>query len=972
MPTDDADPDHFELVSPAPGEPSELRNRLVRFVQKWQFSQLTERAGAQSHFHDLCDLLGVPTPSDVDTRGDNYVFEKNVLKTGGGSGFADVWLRGHFAWEYKGPKKNLSDAYNQLLRYREDLENPPLLVVCDLNQFQVHTNYTGTVKARYDFDLQDLVRNQPTERCRRRPLDVLHALWKNPESLRPDQTTADITRAAAVEFSRIAEALRQRGVDPQEAARFLIRLLFCMFAEDVGLLPDRCFSRLIEATRQRPEVFRDRVGDLFRCMADGGWFGDREIKHFNGGLFADSGALYLSGADLAVLETTAGLGWENIEPSILGTLFERGLDPAKRTQLGAHYTSEEDILAVVRPVLVAPLRREWESVRDAVQRLVSERYELMRTDGGRAKTPKEIRAAKALDARAQKLLAGFRERLRAVRVLDPACGSGNFLYVALRELLDLEKAVISFSMAAGLGGHFHQVGPEQMRGIELNEYAHELASVTVWIGYIQWLRDNGAGLPGEPILRSMELIRQQDAILNLGEDGAPREPDWPEAEVIIGNPPFLGGNRIRQEMGDAYVENLFRLYDGRVPAFADLVCYWFERARSLIAAGKLKRCGFIATNSIRGGANRRVLERIKETGDIFLSWGDRPWVLDGASVRVSLVGFDDGSESEKTADGSATQRINADLSTSLDLANTARLPENLRIAFMGFSKKGPFDISRTQAETMLSQPVNPNGRENSDVVRPWFNGIDITRRPRDMWIIDFGADMPEETAALYEAPFEYVRQTVKPLRDENNRAAYRLRWWLHAEPRPALRTALTGLQRCIVTPTVSRHRVFVWMPTEVVPDQQLIVFARDDDYFFGVLHSRVHELWSLRMCTWMGVGNDPRYTPSTTFETFPFPFPPGKEPGEDDPRYPLVAAIADAARDLNDKRDAWLNPPGGADPAELKKRTLTNLYNARPTWLANAHARLDRAVFAAYGWTEENPGEEELLSRLLALNKQRA
>jgi len=283
---------------------------------------------------------------------------------------------------------------------------------------------------------------------------------------------------------------------------------------------------------------------------------------------------------------------------------------------------------------------------------------------------------------------------------------------------------------------------------------------------------------------------------------------------------------------------------------------------------------------------------------------------------------------------------------------------------MGDTKGGPFDVSEAVAEEMLKEPLNPNGRPNSDVVRPWLNGSDVAGRSRRMWIIDFGVDISESVAALYEAPFQFARAKVKPRRDRNRRDSYREKWWIHAEPRPALRAALSGKSRYIATVAVAKHRLFVWLPTSVLPDHALFVFAREDDYFLGVLHSKVHEVWALRRGT--ALEDRPRYTPTTTFETFPLPWPPGKEPNGD----PRMQAIADAAKELVEKRNAWLNPPG-ASAAELKKRTLTNLYNQRPQWLEDAHRALDKAVVAAYGWPEDL-SDTEILERLLALNRERA
>jgi type II restriction/modification system DNA methylase subunit YeeA len=505
-----------------------------------------------------------------------------------------------------------------------------------------------------------------------------------------------------------------------------------------------------------------------------------------------------------------------------------------------------------------------------------------------------------------------------------------------------------------------------VHGIELDAYAHELATATVWIGYIQWLRDNGFGRPSEPILKPLETVTQMDALLAHEGQGNAAEPEWPEAEVIVGNPPFLGGKRLRTELGEEYVDALFELYKDRVPRRADLVMYWFEHTRSQGATARSKRVGLLATNSIRQQQNRPVVAAIKRAGDIFMAWSDRPWVLEGAAVRVSMIGFDNGEEQERTLNGVTVSSINADLTEALDLTDAQRSQENIGIYLRADEKGGPFDISYDTAQEMLRAPVNVNGRPNSDVVRTWITATDITGRPRHMWIVDFGVDMSMEEAALYELPFQYIEQHVKPIRAQNRVPRLRQQWWLHRRSRAEMRSELNKLARYIVTPVTAKHRVFVWVDTGVLPDITLSVFAREDDYFFGVLHSRMHELWSRRMGAWMGAGNDLRYTPTSTFETFPLPWPPGKEPKGDS----RIEAIAEAARRLDELRRNWLNPEGASE-AELKKRTLTNLYNACPTWLQNAHERLDEAVFAAYGWSSDL-SDEEILQNLLVLNLERS
>ncbi len=561
----------------------------------------------------------------------------------------------------------------------------------------------------------------------------------------------------------------------------------------------------------------------------------------------------------------------------------------------------------------------------------------------------------------QRVFGDFLERLRSTCVLDPACGSGNFLYIALHALKDLEReAILWESVTLHIPLQFPQVGPHNLRGIEKNPYAAELTRVVIWIGEIQWMLSNGFSYLRDPVLRPLDNIRCCDAVLDLSDPDHPAEPQWPDADVIVGNPPFVGGKLMRRYLTDDYVSALFQVYlGGRVPREADYVCYWFEKARAMIAEGRLKRAGLLATQGIRGGASRRVLERIKETGDIFMARSDDPWILEGAAVHVSFLAFDNGTDTERSLDDVAVPAINANLESGVDITKARQLPENRNIAFMGSSKGGAFDIPAELARKMLSA-WNPDGRSNADVVRPWTNGIDITARPRHKWIIDFGEDMSIEEAALYEAPFQHVERTVRPVRVTNRREAYAERWWLHVEARSGMREALTGLPRFVATPRVTKHRLFVWLPSATLADSAVFVFARDDDYFFGILHSRAHEAWARRQGTQLRERESGfRYTPRTTFETFPFPFP------TDDQR----EAIAVAAKTLDTFRQGWLNP-AGADPELLRSCTLTNLYNERPAWLAQAHERLDRAVLTAYGW--ENLSDEEIVEHLLTLNLQRS
>ena len=943
------------------------------FIAKWRASELKERSASQSHFIDLCRMLGEPTPTDADPTGEWYCFERGVRKDTGGDGWADVWKRGYFAWEYKGRRADLNAAFDQLRQYALALENPPLLIVSDMEQFRIRTNWTNSVSVTHEFTLDDLADGATR--------DKLKWAMSEPERLRPGETRQGVTERAAATFAELAQGLRDHGHEPQTVAHFVNRLVFCMFAEDVGLLPGNMFTRMLEHARRRPEEFADLARDLFGAMSTGGRIGFEAVAWFNGGLFDDDTALPLDRNGIETALKAAALDWSEIDPSILGTLFERGLDPDKRSQLGAHYTDRDKIMRIVDPVIVRPLLAEWEAAKAGIAVLAE-----------RADTAGSPAAQTRLRRQADQALRAFLERLRKFTVLDPACGSGNFLYLALHALKDIEHRVQLEAETLGLARGFPAVGPANVKGVEINAYAAELARVSVWIGEIQWMRRNGFSNSTNPILDPLETIECRDAI--LASDGG--EPDWPEVDAVIGNPPFLGGKLLIGGLGEDYVARMFAAWKGRVPPEADLVCYWLVKAGAQIASGKASRVGLVATNSIRGGANRRALKAATDGRPIFDAWSDEPWVIDGAAVRVSLVCFSGAGDEyrpETRMDGETADEIHSDLTArrggaGTDLTGVKRIPANVGVAFMGDTKGGPFDVPGDLAREWLRLPANPNGRRNSDVLKPWVNGMDLTRRPAGKWIVDFGWSMREEDAALYEAPFAHIREHVWPMRQRNRREAYRRNWWRHVEPRQGMWRELEGLPRFIATPTVAKHRLFVWLDAGVCPDHQLIVIGRDDDVTFGILHSRFHEAWSLRLGTWLGKGNDPRYTPTTTFETFPFPD--GLSPDitaadyADDPR---AVAIADAARRLVELRDRWLNPPEWAEWAEepvpgypkrpvgrneaavteLKARTLTNLYNARPQWLVDVHTALDAAVAAAYGWSTDI-SDEEALRQLLEMN----
>jgi hypothetical protein len=1002
----------------------------AEFKRKWAKYSGKETSAYQEHFNDLCALLGQPSPVSADPTGsESFCFQKRVLKDAelfafddGGRvaeepdqerGFADVWKRGCFAWEYKGKKKNLDEAYRQLLRYRESLQNPPLLVVCDFDRYIVRTNFNGTVQETKEFTNAQI--DEPWV------LSLLRAVFSDPGFLKPQRRTDEVTQQLARQIAEVARSLQEREsielIDAKSRrehsvaqrknlriARFLNRIVFCFFAEDTGLLPKGIVTGIFKTGGDDPAHFAATLEELFRTMATGGRFGAQKIRHFNGHLFEEATVFELTEEEIGELATAGEADWQFIQPSIMGNLFERGLDPDQRAQLGAHYTSEEDIMTLVEPVLMAPLRREWSKLKaDLARAFITGKG----TAADRAK------------------LSAFHEKLTSITVLDPACGSGNFLYVSLQLLLDLEKELITFATQLSFKFEPH-VSVQQLKAIELNAYAFELAQVAVQIGYLKWRRDNGFPNDKDPVLQNLEAFLNEDALLvphfrskakslkeaQAGEhapDDALKfytEREWPKCEVIVSNPPFLGDKVMRRELGDYYVDELRRTYGSRIPGQSDLCCYWFEKAREQIENEKCKRAGLLATQGIRNGANREVLRRVKETGDIFFAVSDREWILAGANVNVSMIGFDDGSESSRELDGKSVREIHANLTGSeskkLDLTSAVPLAVNEALCFVGVMKGGPFDFEDGKGMGFLAMP-NPHGKPNSDVIRPRVTAFDILRRGEPGWILDFGTNSKPEDCSGYEAPWNYAETVIKPIRETNRRERMAKKWWIHGEARPGMRKQLTGVSRILVTPEVSKHRIFVWLPSAFLPDHKLRAIAFDSDYWFGVLHSHFHEIWALKQGS--RLQTRPCYTPTTCFETFPFPHPtPAHE-----------AAIAAAAKELNELRERWLNPPewtqthtltfpGSAagpwasyvdpqtvDPqtgigpvryqrleprdeesaAKLKKRTLTNLYNERPAWLAHAHANLDAAVAAAYEWPA-NLNDEEILERLLALNLERA
>ena len=893
----------------------------AEFIATWQNTTLNEEQGAQSWFNDLCDLIGHPKPLG-DLNGLTYAFEHRLE-----TGKADAYYENHFGWEFKTHEGQLDEAMRQVLGYSMYLKTPPLLVASAFSVIRIRTNFPGMESVQREIRIADLAEPET--------LAVVKRIFTDPDWFNTGRSRDDVTRETASLFQAVSNDMAGSGygADPskiRELAQYLNQIIFCLYAEDAGLLPDGAFTGLVVNQRREPDRFRRGAQTLFAEMNHGGLFGPQTIEHFNGELFAHVPDVTLNTAALERLAEAATRNWSNIEPSIFGTLFERALGlTEERAPLGAHYTSEADIRRVVQPVILDDLERQWQEAKaeaDAAQSAGD-------TDG----------AMGAMQA--------YRRRLADVKTLDPACGSGNFLYVTLKALLDLERQAIDYQIALDHRPGPPLVNPARMMGLEINEYAAQLAKTALWIGYIQWHQANGFAYTNRPILDNIHGVECRDAAIALNDAGETTiKAQWPDADYIIGNPPFLGAKDMLTELGNDYTGRLRQTYAAELDGAVDLCCYWFEQARAQIAAGKARRAGLLATQAIRFSSNRRTLERIKETGDIFAAYDDLEWKPEepgSAAVHVSIVCFDDGSETAKTLNGAPASDIDTRLADAVHLDRAQKLPQNAGICFEGVKKGGPFDLTPEQAGLMLADS-NPNGKPNSDVVKPYVIGRDLNGKPKERWLINFGT-MPESDARLYAMPYQHCLNYVKPIRDKNRRAHRRKNWWMFNDPPNALTEAITPLTRYIGTCQVSKFRLFHFIDAGITPDCTIDIFGRDGDYFLGMLESRFHKVWTAAVGTQLE--SRPRYIISECFEKFPFPTPTESQ----------RQAVAQAARTLDEQRRNVCQPNGSY------RRSMTSLYNENPPWLQTAHAELDAAVADAYGWPS-GLADDEILRRLVRLN----
>lgn len=1038
---------------------------VTEFIARWKGNTGSERANFQSFMRELCELLQLPLPDPGKAENEHnaYVFERFIAPQRADSTtekrYIDLYRRDCFVLEGKQTGKTLATqshqnainaAVSQAERYvrglpLEEVEHgrPPFVVVVDVGNAiylfaefsRTGGNYVAYPDPRHhEIRLNDLHRPEVQDRLRR--------LWLDPHSLDPSKHAARVTKQVSATLAQLAKSLEQSGFEVERVANFLKRCLFTMFAEDVELLPKGSFHDLLVDIKDRnPEAFPHAVKALWETMNTGG-YSERPmqtIKRFNGGLFKGIDPIPLTVDQIQLLVDAAKADWRFVEPAIFGTLLERALDPRERHKLGAHYTPRAYVERLVMPTLIEPLREQWGDVRAAAETLLRQ--------GKPDKALQEVQA--------------FHYRLCQTRVLDPACGSANFLYVALEHMKRLEGEVLGFIAEQSQGqGRLETEGltvdPHQFLGLEINPRAAAIAELVLWIGYLQWhyrLSDR-LDLP-EPILRDFKNIECRDALIEYDSrepeldendepvtiwDGItvkvspttgdlipdetgratvyryhnPRCAVWPKADYILGNPPFISKRKIRTSLGDGYTDAIRSAYKDKIPDGSDLVMYWWSIAAEKVSKGDVERSGLITTNSIWQPFNRRVLREFisdnKSPVSIVYATPDHPWTTgDGsASVRIAMTVFEKGERPGVLAqvvaehqDGGEGKRVElkekkgliySNLTVGADTASAIKLDASSGIASKGVipSPVSGFSVSREEAAFLEGDDFE----EKSSIIKPYRNGKDISQKSRGLYIIDVCGMTENELMSGHPKVFQWIKDRVKPKRDQDKNKKRKELWWVFADPAKSLRNHISGLSRYIVTLETSKHRFFDFIDGDVLPDHMLVSIGSDRAFHLGVLSSRLHVAWALSTGSRQGIGNDPRYIHSRSLETFPFP----------DCSRLMVDGISDAAEELLRHRhvckssgvtmtDAYnvLDKTRTGEHLSEKERSI--YQKGAISVLGKLHDNLDRVVFEAYGWedladrlvgcpgattpmpsksVDQGEAEEELLMRMVELNKQRA
>ena len=1004
------------------------------FITRWsEVRGGAERANYQMFLSELCEALDLPRPDPAshETAENDYVFERGVRRRES-EGMAstlriDLYKRGCFILEAKQSRAAHRDDQPTLFKAAEtastaasegrwdvlmrnarkqaedyafrlpaDHPAPPFIIVCDVGYvFEVYADFSGSGRAYGHFPdrkgfrirLEDLRRPEVVER--------LKAIWTDPQSLDPSRHAARVTRQIAERLAAVSRRL-ERNHPPEEVAHFLMRCIFTMFAEDADLLPRGQFTALLEECLEGPDSFAPLLRDLWKRM-DEPVYENRffsgfktHLRYFNGGLFHDARAFPMTKEEIGELLAASRHDWRYVEPAIFGTLVEQALDPKERRQLGAHYTPRSYVERLVEVTVMEPLRADWNAAQ---------------LKAGDARDHGDLKGAVAT-------VRAFHHQLCTTRVLDPACGTGNFLYVSLELMKRLEGEVLEALAELGetetMG--LEEVDPHQFLGIELNVRAAAIAELVLWIGYLQQHYRNRSEHPAEPILKAFGNIQQKDAVLTW--DGYPelqfemhdgvavqvfpnaRRPEWPEAEFIVGNPPFIGGAMLRSRMEPGYAEALWRAHP-HMNESADFVMYWWDRAAELLTRKKtpLRRFGLVTTNSISQVFQRRVMERhlnAKAPVSIIFAVPDHPWTKaskDSAAVRIAMTtvraGSYDGELRDVVAEAgldtddpslafrSMEGKVNSDLTVGVDVTRAGALLANDGVCSPGVKLHGAgFIVTPVEAEH-LGLGRRPGLARH---IRNYRNGRDLTARSRGVMVIDLEGLSADEVRRTYPEVYQHLLERVKPERDSNNEAYRREHWWLFGRKNTLMRGFLAGLPRYIATVETTKHRVFQFLDADILPDNMLVNIGSADAWLLAVLSSRVHTTWAPVLGGWLGYGNDPRYSKSRCFDPFPFP-----DPDE---------ATRATLRALGEELDATRKTV----QAEHPDLTLTGLYNVlekvragaeltaaeadvkargRVLILKDLHDQIDRATADAYGWPHDLT-DEQILEKLVALNAERA
>lgn len=984
-------------------------------ITKWEGTPGgAEKKNFPLFINDLCAVLCIDAPNEPAQTGvlGAYEYEgpvpKGSFRSLDSSGAIDLYRRGHFIMEAKQsylkpeqvgldlgedarPRAPSGARYDKLMRdARLQAENyaknlpasepvAPFLIVCDIGRaFEIYHDSAGNGrgytffpdKQSYRIELKDLASDKKLKGIDRTPLDLLKAIWSAPKSVDPRFQAADVTRKVAASLAQVSQVLeegtrirsratsaRERAEEIEESALFLMRILFCMFAEDIGLLPEDKFKEFLLRAESNDKLFEQGLADLWQKMGAPNLSPrfahalEQEVRYFNGGLFTETARTYqLNGIDIHHLYEAARQNWRKVEPAIFGTLLEQALTAEERAKLGAHYTPRPYVETLVRATIMDVLEPEWHTI----------------------ETGEEV----GMLERAQ----AFHERLASIRVLDPACGTGNFLYVSMELMQALESKVIETIQTLG-GEAESKVGPHQFHGLEKNPRAAKIAELVLWIGWLRnRLHDDPDSVP-QPVLAESASINfgrpgGYDAVLKMNALGEPdlenpMIPDWPEAEFIVGNPPFIGAKFMRDRLGSDYAEALWAA-NARVPKSADFVMQWWDRAaHTLTAIGSpLVRFGFVTTNSITQEFSRRVIGNYLGEGDDKISLAmaipDHPWTKatkDSAAVRIAMTVAQRGNASGELREvvkqsrldsdepeiviSSATGSIHADLTTGADGTSLPPLKANEGMSSPGVKLHGAGFIVATQK----ARDLGLGSREGLERhLRPYRNGRDLLAASRDAMVIDLLGLEEKAVRQRFPEVYDHILRTVKPDRDANRRATYRDNWWLFGEPRREIRPALDGLPRYIATPVTAKHRIFQFLEGRILPDDALIAIADDRGETLGVLQSAIHLAWTYAASSLLGVASfeqGHRYLKSKVFDPFPFP----------DPTPEQRAVIADLAEELDATRKAAL--------AETDKLTMTELYNFRAKLKSGepmSEAEQRRATKA----------RAAIVARLVTLNHERA